>query len=60
MWIYLSNETGEHKDANEEVGHLKDDLKESYGLWKAADVDKTTNCEVITAQVPEKQNRTVN
>lgn len=36
---YLSNQTGEHKNANEKVGHLKRYLEGGYWLWKTTDVD---------------------
>lgn len=50
--LYLSNQTGEHKDTSKEVGHLETDLKHSARLRKTPDVDQTTNSEVITTQVP--------
>lgn len=55
---YLSNQTGEHKDANEKVQHLKGDLKGGYRLWKTPDVDQTADRKIVTAQVPaEEQGR---
>ncbi len=49
---YLSNQTGEHKDAYEKVRHLKGNLKGGYGLWKTPDVDQTADSVVVTTQVP--------
>lgn len=49
---HLPDQTGEDKDADEEVQHLEGDLKGGDGLREAADVDQTANSEVVTAQVP--------
>lgn len=49
---YLSNQTGEHKDACEKVSHLKGNLKDGMGLVKTPDVDQTADSVVVTTQVP--------
>lgn len=52
---YLSNQTREHKDTNEEVGHLKGYLKGGYRFWKTPDVDQTADSKVVTTQVPVEE-----
>lgn len=54
---YLSNQTGEHKDAYEKVSHLKGNLKDRVRLVKAPDVDQTADGKVVAAQVPVKEVR---
>lgn len=49
---YLSYQTGEHKDANEKVSHLKGNLKDRMGFVKTPDVDQTADSVVVTTQVP--------
>ena len=49
---YLSDQTGEHKDAREKVSHLKGNLKDGVGLVKTPDVDQTADSVVVTTQVP--------
>jgi len=49
---YLSNQTGEHKDAREKVSHLKGNLKDGVGFVKTPDVDQTAYGIVVTTQVP--------
>lgn len=49
---YLSNQTGEHKDAREKVSHLKGNLKDGVGFVKTPDVDETADGKVVTTQVP--------
>lgn len=48
----MTNQTGEHEDADEKVSHLKDDPKEGDGLWKTTEVDQTADSNVVTMQVP--------
>lgn len=52
---YLSNQTGEHKDAHEKISHLKGNLKDGMGLVKTPDVDQTADGKVVTTQVPVKR-----
>lgn len=49
---YLSDQSGEHKDAREKVSHLKRDLKQGVGFSKAPNVDQTANSVVVATQVP--------
>lgn len=48
---YLSNQTRKHKDTNEEVSHLKGNLKSGYRFWKSPNVDEAAHCKVVTTQV---------
>ena len=50
--FYLSDQTGEHKDAREKVSHLKGNLKDGMGFIKTPDVDQTADGVVVTTQVP--------
>lgn len=50
--VYLSDQTGEHKDAREKVSHLKGNLKDGMGFIKTPDVDQTADGVVVTTQVP--------
>lgn len=55
MSSYLSNQAREHKDTNEEVGHLEGNLKGGYRFRKTPDVDQTTDSKVVTTQVPVEE-----
>lgn len=56
MSSHLSNQAREHKDTNEEVGHLKGNLKGGYRFWETPDVDETADSKVVTTQVPAEEN----
>lgn len=48
----LPDQTGEDKDADEEVEHLEGDLEGGDGLREAANVDEAAHGKVVAAQVP--------
>ena len=50
--VYLANQTGEYKDAQEKVSHLKGNLKDRVGLTKTPDVDETADCVVVRTEIP--------
>lgn len=55
--FYLSDQTGEYKDAREKVCHLKRYLKDGVGFIKTPDVDQTADGVVVTTQVPVERVR---